>query len=446
MTVFFQNPMFSRYDEADGSLCCVLKQASEKLRIRSWQECCRVEQLRESGPPRPGENPWIDVLDKIDLPILSPKFTEENPSVARYAATLPPDTAKAVAAFPCSQLVLLRVCASSERSGQLLRTHPTLFWLVAPSLLRRAGGSPEKLHDLLGLRRRELLAPVCGRDSEQLVRILNRIQPPKAAQEPHITSWALRKVWRYAASQRRLLLDILRSGEAVALLRHRQDIPWDVLTVVNLWKERISDKIVRSILTGDMNAQEMEEALAARESARRDTLRLGLTLRSAEARGIVVACGSWRQLLRLHDTWTERLNNHRREFAHRRKFALSAGRNVFFPAPPIPGNEHIRPVLDESMLLEEGRTMRHCVAGHWDSIHRGKCYIYRIERPARELSRPARVGGRWANSRVIAMPSRERMFGRLFTPGFGRIGTASGRYCPRRRNKHETGDFRESEN
>jgi hypothetical protein len=54
-----------------------------------------------------------------------------------------------------------------------------------------------------------------------------------------------------------------------------------------------------------------------------------------------------------------------------------------FPPPPIPGNDDIQPVTDAVMLLEEGRTMHHCVAGYVVPVLDGDCYIYRVLKPAR---------------------------------------------------------------
>ena len=362
MTHFiFQEPTLYHYDEEDGSLCCVLKQQRKRLRVRPWEEGCRVEYLQESGSLRPGKNPWIDALDEIDLPVFSTRLTGGDLShpIARYTATLPPDAAEAVAVFPSSRLVLLRICASSERGRQLLHTQPILLWLAAPSLLRHANGSPERLHDLLGLRRRELLTLACGRNSQSLIRILGKIIPPKAAQ-----------------TQRELVLDILTSEENTKILRHKRDISWASLNVINRWKEHIADKVIHSILASDMSAQEMETALASLEGIRKDTVRLGQALRITEAQRVVQTCASRQQLLHLHDLWTERLNN-MREFAKKAK--LSAP----FPPPPIPGNAHIQPIITESMLLEEGRILRHCVGSYAASVRKGECYIYRILHPER---------------------------------------------------------------
>jgi hypothetical protein len=153
-------------------------------------------------------------------------------------------------------------------------------------------------------------------------------------------------------------------------------ISWALLNVINHWKGHIADRIIHSILASDMTAPEMETALAEQERIRKDTLCLGQALQITEAERIVHACASWRQLLHLHDLWTERLNN-MREFA--KKARLSAP----FPPPPIPGNEHIQPIINATMLLEEGQTMRHCVGSYAESVRRRERYIYRILQPER---------------------------------------------------------------
>ena len=77
---------------------------------------------------------------------------------------------------------------------------------------------------------------------------------------------------------------------------------------------------------------------------------------------------------RLHDRWTDRLNQRQ---------ALVVQGATPFPKPPIPGNHNIHPIETLEDLQAEGRLMHHCVSAYEPFIHKGECYIFRILQPER---------------------------------------------------------------
>jgi len=84
-----------------------------------------------------------------------------------------------------------------------------------------------------------------------------------------------------------------------------------------------------------------------------------------------------------------------------RELARQARQSAPFPPPPIPGNEHIQPIINAAELLEEGRIMRHCAGSYAGSVRRRECFVYRILQPARAtLEIAPTIFGRWEVSQI----------------------------------------------
>lgn len=83
-----------------------------------------------------------------------------------------------------------------------------------------------------------------------------------------------------------------------------------------------------------------------------------------------------KELTRYHDSLTQRF--------HEQSFSDEV---QTFPAPLIPGNEEIQPILDSYELSLEGRTMNHCVYSYSQEVIAGNCSIYRVMGPERATLR-----------------------------------------------------------
>ena len=93
---------------------------------------------------------------------------------------------------------------------------------------------------------------------------------------------------------------------------------------------------------------------------------------------------------------------------------LEANREVlrkygpWYPRPPVPGSEHIRPVTHRNALLQEGRIQKNCVVARQQSVMDGKTYVYRVLRPERATLEIARCyDGSWAVKELRASCNRE---------------------------------------
>lgn len=66
-----------------------------------------------------------------------------------------------------------------------------------------------------------------------------------------------------------------------------------------------------------------------------------------------------------------------------------------FPPPPLPGNEHIRPITTQEELNCEGIELRNCVGSYGPRVLRGGIYLYSVHVPQRATLSLVRCDGRW---------------------------------------------------
>jgi hypothetical protein len=342
------------YEAETKRLYIALPESGLSLRLGSWSEGCRLEVFKNDAWSAPDEA--LTCLEELSG---LPADGDSGP-VARYLRELPPEIAQGLAPFGYGRLAMLRVCAASPRGPQLLRGAALLLWLTAPTLLRQSGGRAEALHDLLGLKQRDLLARHCGRGNKALIRLLSRIPPPTSI-HPY---------------QHRALTAILAREEASSLFLRKQNVDWGLIAFIRYHFERISDTMFRSIIMHENDSRAMAKAIGKLVTIARDTTNLGLQLGIADAPGLVAACADWRGLQGLHDAWTKRLNSMEVE-------ALVRKHGEKLPPPPLPGAEGIEPIDSVRELFLEGKLMHHCVGGYIDDVLSGQRYIYRVTGPER---------------------------------------------------------------
>lgn len=343
---------YCRYDAAAKHLYFTLPWAHRTFRVCSWSEGCRVEEEENDE--------WEAKVDAIDLPVVSELLTsgDGDHPISRYICELPHEVVQGIAPFGNGQLAMLQVCAASPRGAQLLRSAPVLLWLVAQELLRKSAAEPEKLHTLLGLKQRDLLALHCGRGNNSLIRLLAKLPIPAIYTEPQV------------------LTAILTREEASSLLRHKNTVDWRLLKLIASQGDRVNIPLVRGIIMSDMAPPVMAEALGKLDIFVRDTTNLGCQLGIADADKLIAACTGWRMLLGLHEAWTKRLNNAQLD-------AMVQEYGEEFPPPPLPGMDGIHAIDSVRELLLEGRIMHNCVGAYINTVRDGTCYIYRVTEPER---------------------------------------------------------------
>ena len=113
---FDPHPRNCAYNPHDRAFSCTLDKPHGIVRITSWNNGCRVEQLTQSRYPYQ----WTDVLDAFDLPVFSDRFAcgdSEHPA-RLYLRQAPENIVRSIAQFPNGQLAMARLCASGNVHGK----------------------------------------------------------------------------------------------------------------------------------------------------------------------------------------------------------------------------------------------------------------------------------------------------------------------------------------
>ena len=352
------------YEEGACLLHLTIPWDQRELRMHSWEEGCLLEQKTASGRWR---------YDDTDLPIVSDIFTGGDSShpVSRFAAHLPHDVVARVRLFQTDQLAMLQLCSASERARQLVHSHPTLLWFIAPHLEGFIHDAP-RLHRIFGLKRRALLDMVCNRSAAWVVRLLEQL-PPTGSD----------------VAARSNLEKLLNTGNALENLRHCRQVDWPLLALAARYASVLSSPIVRSIFHSEATIRQKQSALATRNGLIRDSLRLGEILGIENVHALIAHCKTLRQLSHLHERWTIRVT----EINFTRKIQ-EIGDDL--PLPPLPGTKDIVPLATVTDLLNEGHIMHHCVGGYVRSVRTGECYIYKVTAPERATVEIAKdAAGNW---------------------------------------------------
>ena len=218
---------------------------------------------------------------------------------------------------------------------------------------------------------------VCNRQEAWLVRFLEQL-PPKGNE----------------IAARSNLQKLLNTENSLENLRHCRQVDWPLLSLAARYAPVLASPIVRSIFCSEDTLQQKQSALASQNGLIRDTLRLGEHLNIESAHALITNCKTLRQLSRLHERWTLRMN----EVDFARKIR-ELGDDL--PPPPFPGTKDIVPVTTVTELLTEGAFMHHCVGSYVSSVRAGKCFIYKVTAPTRATLEIAKdKTGDWRPSQI----------------------------------------------
>ncbi len=78
-----------------------------------------------------------------------------------------------------------------------------------------------------------------------------------------------------------------------------------------------------------------------------------------------------------------------------------------FPPAPFPGRDEIQPIDSTSMLVEEARTMNHCVFSYLERVGEGDSYLYRVMNPERATLLIVCRGTRWHLEELAGIANRK---------------------------------------
>lgn len=351
--MIYLDPAHCFHDQAAHDFYYSAPWSGQRHRYRAWTSGCTPEALEDNGV-------WQYAPDEVTLPLLSPDLAghEAQHPAFLYGSQIPQEVRAIVARYELDQMVMLHLCASSERAVQLLHHSPNFLWFVGPFVAQASQGKPAIMHDLFGYSQKKLLEMAFGTATKGMINMLKKLPPAIQTDE------------------RRYFIEAMSDENCSAVLRYKQKCEWPLFKTAIRYRDMLQYPFARRLFTEDLSQAELQRILSIAGEIYRDTVRLGRMLRIDHASRLVSDCPNWRTLRLLHETWTRRLNNEQ-EAQDLARLARP------FPEPPITGINGIQPINTESELLTEGRIMHHCVGGYGQTVRAGASYIYRIVEPER---------------------------------------------------------------
>ncbi|MFO7530367.1 MAG: PcfJ domain-containing protein [Marinobacter sp.] len=113
---------------------------------------------------------------------------------------------------------------------------------------------------------------------------------------------------------------------------------------------------------------------------------------------IVRQVSSRRDLQRLHDRLVKRFNEQNGEDSEAVRQAKAQAleeEHGPYPAPPVPESNRIQALKSWRNLLDEGRTMHHCVGAYDVMVAEREVFIYRMHEPERLTIALENKGDNW---------------------------------------------------
>ena len=300
--------------------------------------------------------------------IASDKRNLVNHDLGLFTASIPENVLDIAARFQYGQLTILRTLRNYPEALDLAQNSPLIFWLLAGRYFNSEVFKQDDWFIQLRARKGAILKFLGYPTSKSTLKVLKKI-----------------RVERYTEQDMELIQKLLRSR---VLMRHVCHFP--VITRTHLlyavkypalmkcdfvWKRLVKNEL-QGISDIDLCHSLYSDCLKAGKMIGIK----GLYRRIKTKRTIY-------SLDRMHDTWVRYLFMYE-HFEHRRWFeqsikVLETEFGKDFPAPPMPGQKDIEPILTLPDLLKEGQEMEHCVITRAHNIYKGKRYIYRMYKPER---------------------------------------------------------------
>lgn len=266
----------------------------------------------------------------------------------QFISDIPVDICKAVRDIRYLQLPMLQTAANSRYFRDLLVSTPFLAWMLMDYAIK-FDWTDSKIDKVSQQKQTEILNEISGMCEKSFIRLLRSIQLDEGTEK-----------------ELSLILKAMRS-DIRQLLQHMGKVPIIIIEILINVSVFPSSKLIHYFI----NHPFPKNIVLAINWL--DAVKIGSELQISDAEKRLKACRNPYEVFKLHDRWVARYN----------KKNLVQDENITFPDPPIPETSTIIGIKSYADLLEEGRTMEHCVGTMRDEIISGESYFYRVLKPER---------------------------------------------------------------
>jgi hypothetical protein len=306
--------------------------------------------------------PKITLLpfDEDDTP--AEDLTEEPEYVARqeFMAPVPLAEKRAISKFPARQWHMMDLLACCPGSLDLVQSTPALAYALASNWVFRNethNQPPQSSCRLVLLPQREIAGWLGFPARQSTVRVLRKLVTCDISIEGLLQ-----------------LRDGLWDEDSAMLLRHCSSITREVMAFATVPERRrhFSPRFLAELPTYGLNFTS-------------DSLQ---RLLSPQILGNLDPSMRFDSMEQVKEFVAEYETIQREAVGREQSFCQ-------FSPPPIPGIAEINPLINSRELADEGRIMRHCVAGYEGLAACGHSYFYRVTAPERATLALIREGGKW---------------------------------------------------
>jgi len=338
--------------DQNGSLLFRMALPVENIfRYRSWESGFELERLEADK--------WETESVDYGLPLLNLAASAEPwEPIQAFVAAIPSGVRIDVKPYVHCQSLMLTWLRKSSDAKQLFDSAPNLFWL------------------LVGFINEEYL------DDDEVIQLLR--QPRKVILSRilgvGICSTGLKILTKLTLDQRdrfeyKAVIAALRKCGQFRAITRLQEIPVHILIGAAHYPWLTECRAFYRFKKGEkVTAREFLHRLQCHVGFWNDALNVAAMIHIPDAQLALRECRDFESIRRLHDRWTDRLNQEE---------IVAVDGKTRFPAPPLSAGDQIFPIESFEDLQAEGRLMHHCVAGYYKQISRGRSYIYRILQPER---------------------------------------------------------------
>ncbi len=339
------------------------------VRLSSWEQGAAIAEFID-GEWVPQDDSYMIILGEdrkfSDSPYIA-WYERKSVSVSHevwvhFKNTVPEEIKIIVERFHYSQLQILKALRNCPELIDLAQSCLILFWLIVQYAdVKNYNGI--NLRSLIRQKRKKILTCLGFGNSEtsSAVRFLSKIHIPLLIDEDLFC-----------------ITDILRSEERLKMLRHYEPITRAHLMAISEYSHLLRYSFVRSELSRDISPGELKRLA----NLFNDTCKIGEILQKGNLEDVFRNCRSGWQLERFHDSLVEEMDKENIHNELTERFAAKYG-DIFFPPPPVPGNEQIRPILSLPSLKNEGKILEHCIFSFAEEIFKKQCFCYKILNPER---------------------------------------------------------------
>lgn len=318
-----------------------------------------------------------------DLPLLNVDYLKLKGSIAKalhqWQCRIPEEIRDLMEKINYRQLEMLRLLTLSQFSIDLMKSAPALLWLIADAMVAGKIGIETALK-MTGVKRKNILASIMDGNVSGEQRFVERVRPVKGG-FPELDN----------------IKRVLQSDKAGYFAGYKI-IPANLLEFIVHNPNLIVSCVVRnSAHAAYLSTAKFNEIILLLF----DTLQLGESIRIPNCEKTVASRPDEKSLQTLHDNWVKRSQkvsaiaramkylpeDEKAKLGSIKKSGIISEEEilakVYFPKPPLPGDDSIIPITNFADLVKESKEMNHCVSSYLDRIMNGNCYIYRVLKPER---------------------------------------------------------------